>query len=91
MVWQSRDRVWRPDLANSDESERARVGLCATCRLAVVQTSAKGGRFWRCRLAERDKRFLRYPPLPVLRCSGAVPGPPDVSDPDVGPAGPTLQ
>jgi hypothetical protein len=46
------------------------VGLCATCRFAAVQRSARGGEFWRCRRAERDAAYPRYPPLPVLRCPG---------------------
>jgi hypothetical protein len=47
-----------------------RVGLCASCLHATVQKSAKGQTFWRCRLADEDERFLRYPPLPVSACSG---------------------
>jgi len=48
-------------------------GLCGSCREARVQTSARGGRFWRCGLAERDDRFPRYPALPVRACSGYAP------------------
>jgi hypothetical protein len=32
--------------------------------------SARGSQFWRCTLSERDSRFVKYPPLPVLRCPG---------------------
>ncbi len=71
------EEVRRQELSNGDGSERERVGLCTGCRLAVVQTNAKGSAFWRCRRADRDERFLRYPPLPVRRCSGFEPGPPD--------------
>jgi hypothetical protein len=45
-------------------------GLCATCAFARLVESAKGSRFWLCRLAETDARFKRYPALPVLRCAG---------------------
>ena len=48
----------------------AAVGLCARCRFAAVQEGGRGSRFWRCRRAEADARFRRYPPLPVLRCPG---------------------
>jgi hypothetical protein len=48
----------------------AAAGLCATCRHARVQETARGSRFWRCLLAETDERFDRYPRLPVLACPG---------------------
>jgi len=50
--------------------EETSVGLCARCRMASVQRSGRGSRFWRCGRAEADPAFLRYPPLPVLRCPG---------------------
>ena len=48
----------------------ASVGLCARCAFAAVQPGGRGSRFWRCRRAEEDARFRRYPSLPVLRCPG---------------------
>ena len=59
-------------------SERQRrpdpeVGLCARCRHAATQQSARGSVFWRCRRADTDPRLLRYPPLPVERCHGFEP------------------
>jgi glycine cleavage system transcriptional repressor len=48
-------------------------GLCGSCREARVQESARGARFWRCLLADRDDRFRRYPPLPVRACPGYAP------------------
>jgi len=48
-------------------------GLCASCRHARVQESARGSRFWRCGLAETDPAFRRYPPLPVRACPGYSP------------------
>lgn len=59
------------------EAERARVGLCAGCRFSVLQRSARGSRFWRCRRADFDPAFVRYPPLPVRSCAGFEPGDPD--------------
>lgn len=46
------------------------AGLCASCRHVAVQTTARGSRFYRCRRAETDARYVRYPPLPVRACSG---------------------
>jgi len=45
------------------------VGLCVTC---VHARRVPGARtvFWRCSLADTDARFVRYPRLPVLQCSG---------------------
>jgi hypothetical protein len=53
-----------------------KVGLCAACRFARVQTSAKGSVFWRCLRAQDDPRFLPYPPLPVRSCPGFESTPP---------------
>src|SRR3990172_2252368 len=50
--------------------EHASAGLCARCAHAAVQGSARGSRFWRCRRADGDPAFRRYPPLPVLWCPG---------------------
>jgi len=48
------------------------VGLCACCRHAAVQTTARGSRFYRCRLSETGD-YPRYPRLPVLACPGYDP------------------
>ena len=50
--------------------EAADVGLCADCRHARVQRTARGSAFWRCLRAEEDPRFVRYPALPVRTCRG---------------------
>jgi hypothetical protein len=46
------------------------VGLCFTCRWARRVINRRGSTFFRCSRAETDPRFVRYPPLPVLRCEG---------------------
>jgi hypothetical protein len=46
------------------------AGLCPECRHVRVIESERGSRFLSCRLAARDPRFRRYPPQPVLACSG---------------------
>ena len=54
------------------------VGLCARCAYAARQQTARGSVFWRCRRAETDARFARYPRLPVVACPGFE----DATDPD---------
>lgn len=58
---------------HDDRSHDAEAGLCARCRHVAVQTTARGSRFYRCRRAETDERYARYPPLPVRACSGWTP------------------
>jgi hypothetical protein len=65
------------------EAERARAGLCTGCRFGVLQRSARGSRFWRCRRADSDPAFARYPPLPVRSCAGFEPGGPE-PEPEAG-------
>jgi hypothetical protein len=59
---------------NDDRSDdHVRVGLCARCANVQVVENRRGSRFYRCRLADVDPAFVRYPPLPMLSCSGFVP------------------
>ena len=46
------------------------VGLCATCSWVQLVKNKRGSVFYRCLRADTDPRFVRYPPLPVLRCPG---------------------
>lgn len=46
------------------------IGLCVSCRFVDVITSSKASTFYRCRLADTDASFPRYPALPVLACRG---------------------
>ncbi|MFQ5512309.1 MAG: DUF418 domain-containing protein [Candidatus Krumholzibacteriia bacterium] len=50
------------------------AGQCATCRHAARVTSNRNGVFYRCRLAEREPRFVKYPRLPMRSCPGYNPG-----------------
>jgi hypothetical protein len=59
-----------PDTPERDAAERARAGLCASCRLAEVVTSSRGATFYLCSLSAQDPAFPRYPVLPVRSCSG---------------------
>jgi len=45
-------------------------GLCESCRWMQPVTNRSGSTFLRCALSDRDARFPRYPPLPVLACAG---------------------
>ena len=44
-------------------------GLCGSCRHLRLVASSRST-FVRCGLADTDRRYSRYPPLPVLRCAG---------------------
>jgi len=46
------------------------AGLCATCEWVQIVENRRGSVFYRCRRADTDPRFVRYPPLPVLNCPG---------------------
>ena len=51
------------------------AGLCGTCRHARLITTARGSRFLLCERSKTDRRFPRYPQLPVLACTGYEPRP----------------
>jgi hypothetical protein len=60
-------------MASADEippEERARIGLCTTCRHSRRVVSAKGSAFWLCERSRTEPAFPKYPRLPVVRCSG---------------------
>jgi hypothetical protein len=46
------------------------VGLCGSCRHVRRVETARGSVFSLCERAAHDPRFPKYPPLPVIRCSG---------------------
>jgi len=46
------------------------AGLCGTCKWVRILKTRRGSVFYRCLRAETDPRFVKYPPLPVLRCPG---------------------
>jgi hypothetical protein len=55
------------------DGDDQRVGLCAACRhCQIVQARS---RFYLCRRSFEDRRFDRYPRLPVVTCPGFEPGP----------------
>ncbi|MEP6917019.1 MAG: hypothetical protein ABJC89_15310 [Acidobacteriota bacterium] len=58
------------DPRGSGQAAADRSGLCGSCAHVRIVTSGKGARFYLCRRSLTDPRFLRYPPLPVLVCTG---------------------
>ena len=66
----------RPD----GQAQPGRAGLCERCTHVQRVTSAKGSVFYLCRLSFSDRRFARYPPLPVLVCPGHEPADPAGAD-----------
>ena len=52
------------------QAERKRVGLCFACQHARRLVNRRGNAFYQCRMADQNKAFLDYPPLPVQACSG---------------------
>ena len=46
------------------------IGLCATCVWVQIVENKRGSVFYRCKRADGDPNFVRYPPLPVLSCPG---------------------
>ena len=50
------------------------VGLCLSCIHARAIKHPHGGDdYWRCGLSDTDKRFPKYPRLPVRECAGYEP------------------
>jgi hypothetical protein len=52
------------------DAERHLAGLCEDCLHARRILSERGALFFLCGLSFDDRRFAKYPRLPILRCSG---------------------
>jgi hypothetical protein len=59
--------------ADDARAKAGSAGLCDRCVHMQLVTSAKGSRFYLCRLSATDSSFPRYPPIPVVRCAGFTP------------------
>jgi hypothetical protein len=46
------------------------VGLCSVCHHARKVKSARASVFYLCGLSQTDRRFAKYPRLPVAVCEG---------------------
>lgn len=60
-------------LIGDERSKLSGAGLCANCLHARLIESDKGSAFLQCHLSFTDPRFKKYPPLPVVNCSGYLP------------------
>jgi hypothetical protein len=49
------------------------ASLCETCASMREVVSAKGSRFLLCQLSIKDSSFAKYPPQPIVRCTGYQP------------------
>ncbi len=56
-----------------DKPIRTDPGLCRNCQHARRIESDRGSIFLMCELSFEDPRFVKYPRLPVLACSGYRP------------------
>lgn len=54
----------------SGNSKPQLLSLCATCEHVRRITSGTGSKFLLCQLAQTNRRFVKYPPQPVIRCEG---------------------
>jgi hypothetical protein len=63
-----------PDEGRDRTTPRGVGGLCPNCAHVQRIASAKGSTFLLCTLSKSDPRFPKYPPQPVLACSGFAPG-----------------
>lgn len=50
------------------------AGLCARCEHVHRVENDRGSTFYRCRHADVNPSYRKYPILPVLRCAAFTPG-----------------
>jgi hypothetical protein len=55
---------------NQGTDERLRAGLCADCRYSRRVESDRRSVFFMCERSQNDRRFAKYPSLPVVQCAG---------------------
>lgn len=52
------------------QADQHHAGLCADCIHARRIESERGSLFILCELSATDRRFAKYPRLPILQCDG---------------------
>ena len=52
---------------------RVPAGLCDTCAHQKLVHTTRGSTFSLCERSREDKRYPKYPPVPVVRCPGHAP------------------
>ena len=55
------------------------IGLCTACSWARRVENGRGSTFLRCGRYDVDRRFPKYPPLPMTSCIGFDPPPPGLT------------
>jgi hypothetical protein len=73
------------DSGGSEQGRQDEAGLCSRCLHVQVVVSARGSRFYLCRLSLTDPSFPRYPRIPVLTCAGFAARQGEGSDPGLTP------
>jgi hypothetical protein len=63
----------KSDRPSDEQAPPISAGLCDRCVHMQQVTSARGSRFYLCRLSFVDARFPRYPRIPVVACEGFTP------------------
>lgn len=58
---------------SSSLAHDSNAGLCPVCLHSRRVESARGSTFMLCELSLTDRRFPKYPRLPVLACPGYQP------------------
>jgi len=48
-------------------------GLCGGCAHQKLVGNTRGSRFSMCLLSREDRRYPKYPRMPVIRCTGFAP------------------
>ena len=59
----------------TDRTERARVGLCASCVFVRRVENDRHSTFYRCEYSKVDPSYPKYPGLPVITGPAYEPGP----------------
>ena len=58
------------DRRGSRQATAERAGLCSACAHLRIVPGARRAEFYLCQLSVTDRRFPRYPAIPVLSCAG---------------------
>jgi hypothetical protein len=61
------------DHQRNGQAQAGSAGLCDRCAHVQIVTSARGSRFYLCRMSQVDSRFPKYPAIPVIACAGFTP------------------
>jgi len=57
-------------MSDDPSPDVSRAGLCASCAHLRLIRSGRGSTFYLCGRSTTDRRFAKYPRLPVSSCPG---------------------